>query len=124
MGKYAPTFMKKLFDDSVLSEKFLLQWNDKTIRLDKDCSLYDKKAEKKYRDLLEEFINWLKTAEVESGGTDSDEKKEDNKEIEEEEAADDAPKEETAAQKKQKEMIEKERTAQAAALEKHRAKAL
>ena len=50
LSKYAPTFMKKLVDESIISEKFLLQWNDKTIRLDKDGSLYDKKAEKKFRD--------------------------------------------------------------------------
>ena len=60
MGKYAPTFMKKMVDESILSEKFLLEWFDKTIRLDKDSQLYDKKAEKKFRDLIEKFIEWLK----------------------------------------------------------------
>ena len=116
--------MKKLLDESIISEKFLLEWYDKTTRLDKDGALYDKKAEKKFRDLLEDFFNWLQNAEVESGGEESDEKIEDTNKEEEAEDEADLPKEETAAQKKQKEMIEKERLAQAAALEKHRAKAL
>lgn len=38
--------MKKLVDDNIINEKFLLQWYDKEIRLDKDSLLYDKKAEK------------------------------------------------------------------------------
>lgn len=46
LDKYAPTFMKKLVDDNIINEKFLLQWYDKEIRLDKDSLLYDKKAEK------------------------------------------------------------------------------
>ena len=117
--------MKKLIEESVISEKFLHEWDDKTIRLDKDSSMYDKRAEKKFRDLLQDCITWFKTVEMEVGGEDSDDKNEDKEEAaEEEEAADeDAPKQETAGQKKQKEMIEKERLAQAAALEKHRAKA-
>ena len=116
--------MKKLLDESIISEKFLLEWYDTTTRLDKDGALYDKKAEKKFRDLLEDFFNWLQNAEVESGCEESDEKIEDTNKEEEAEDEADLPKEETAAQKKQKEMIEKERLAQAAALEKHRAKAL
>ena len=53
MSKYAPTFMKKLVDEDVLSEKFLLKWFDKKVKLDKDSLLYDKKAEKKYKELIE-----------------------------------------------------------------------
>jgi hypothetical protein len=60
MAKYAPTFMKTLVDENVIREKFLLEWFDKTIRLDKKSGLYDKKAEKKFRDLIEKFIEWLK----------------------------------------------------------------
>jgi len=52
--------MKKLVDESILSEKFLLQWYEKEIRLDQECRIYDKKAEKKFRDLIEDFIEWLK----------------------------------------------------------------
>jgi len=62
LSKFAPTFMKKLVDESVLGEKFLIQWFDKEIRLDTESKTYDKKAEKKFRDLITPFIEWLKTA--------------------------------------------------------------
>ena len=52
--------MKKLVDDNLLTDKFLIDWFDKNIRLDKDSLLYDKKAEKQFRDMIEAFINWLK----------------------------------------------------------------
>jgi|688.fasta_scaffold1357675_1 hypothetical protein len=60
LGKYAQTFMKKLVDEKILSEKFVIDWFDKSIRLDKSSSLYDKKAEKKFRDLIEKFVEWMK----------------------------------------------------------------
>ena len=60
LSKYAPTFMKKLIDENILKDKFVLEWADKTHRLDKESLLYDKKAEKHYRDLLEQFLEWLK----------------------------------------------------------------
>jgi len=59
MAKFAETFLKKMVEENIMSEKFLIDWSDKTIRLDKDSSLYDKKAEKKLRDLTENFITWL-----------------------------------------------------------------
>ena len=65
--------MKKLVDEKVLTSKFIVDWNDKNVRLDKDSGLYDKKAEKKFRDLLEAFVNWLKNAEEESGSEQSSE---------------------------------------------------
>ena len=101
--------MKKLVDESFVSEKFLIEWYDKTIRLDKDSGLYDKKAEKKFRDLIEKFMEWLKTAESSSGSSGSDSEEEKKEEEEESQAVPQkkAPVEETAAQKKQKEMIEK-----------------
>jgi hypothetical protein len=52
--------MKKLVDANILSEKFIIDWSEKEIRLDKDSQLYDKKAEKQFRDLVEEFVEWLK----------------------------------------------------------------
>lgn len=60
LTKYAPTFMKKLVDENIMSEKFLLEWYDKEIRLDKDSLLYDKKAEKQFREMIEQFVEWLK----------------------------------------------------------------
>jgi len=119
MGKFAETFMKKLVDESVVSEKFLIDWYDKTIRLDKDSGLYDKKAEKKFRDLIEKFMEWLKTAESSSGsssGSDSEEEKKGEEKEAQSVPEKKAPVEETAAQKKQKEMIEKQKKAQAEAM--------
>lgn len=60
LNKYAPTFMKKLVDDNILTDKFLIEWYDKVTRLDKDSLLYDKKAEKHFRDMNEQFMEWLK----------------------------------------------------------------
>ncbi len=58
--KYGPTFMKKMVDQNILSKQFILQWFDKETRLDKDCTLYDKPAEKKFRELIEDFVKWLR----------------------------------------------------------------
>lgn len=60
LNKFAPTFMKNLVDENIIAEKFLLQWYDKEIRLDKNSYLYDKKAEKTFRELIEKYIEWLK----------------------------------------------------------------
>jgi len=73
MGKYAQTFMKKMVDENILSEKFLIDWADKTTRLDKDSALYDKKAEKKFRENNEKFMEWLKKTEyVEASGDEAE----------------------------------------------------
>lgn len=76
LDKYAQTFMKKLVDENILSEKFLIDWFEKVIRLDKDSKIYDKKAEKKFRDLIEKFVEWLKTASSDSGESSSEEEEE------------------------------------------------
>lgn len=46
--------------------------------MDKNARTRDKKAEKKFRDLIEKFIEWLKNASSDSGDSSSDE--EENKE--------------------------------------------
>lgn len=47
---YAPTFMKFLYDEQeIFAKDFLIAWFDKTIKLDKACILYDRKAEKAFR---------------------------------------------------------------------------
>lgn len=65
LSRFAPTFLKKLLDNNTIGEKYIQEWFDKTIRLDKDSMLYDKKAEKKFRDLVTDFVEWMKTAEIE-----------------------------------------------------------
>jgi hypothetical protein len=59
MQKFAPTFMKLLYDQEVFSEEFMIKWFNRKLKLDKNCALYDRKAEKQYRTLIEGFINWL-----------------------------------------------------------------
>jgi hypothetical protein len=49
MDKFAPTFMKVLYDQNIFSEDFLLKWYKKKKKMDKACGLYDRKAEKKFR---------------------------------------------------------------------------
>jgi len=110
MSKFAATFMKKLVDENIMSEKFLIDWFDKTIKLDKDSGLYDKKSERKFRELIEAFIEWMKNAESGSDSDSSssdDEKKakapnDDEGEEEEKDAGQD-----TEAAKKHREMVKK-----------------
>jgi hypothetical protein len=68
--------MKTLVDQNVLNEKFIIEWFDKTSRLDKESATYDKKAEKKFRDLIEKFVDWLKNADSESDSNSSSDNEE------------------------------------------------
>lgn len=116
--------MKKLVDENILSEKFLIDWFDKTLRLDKESGLYDKKSERKFRELIEPFVEWMRNAESgsESDSSSSDENKktqetkqdQDDAEEEEKDSAD-----QSEQAKKQKEMMQKQKDAQAAAFAKH-----
>ena len=67
LGRFGPTFMKKMLDNNTISEKFILDWYNKEISLDKDSMLRDKNAEKKFRNLIADFFEWLATAETELG---------------------------------------------------------
>jgi hypothetical protein len=58
--KYLATFLNLLYEQSVFSDKFLIGWHSNTIKSDKKCALYDRKAEKVFRPLMNEFIEWLK----------------------------------------------------------------
>jgi len=121
LDKFGPTFMKKLVDENLIGEKFLLSWYDKEIRLDKNSFLYDKKAEKSFREIIEKYVEWLKDQSSGSSGSSSSDDEEENKEAEKPESAEEEQeteaKVETEAQKKQRELIEKQRKAQAAAFE-------
>lgn len=59
MGKYAPNFMKLLYDQEFYDEEFIIKWFERKAKLDKTCALYDRKAEKMFRGLIEQFVNWL-----------------------------------------------------------------
>ena len=51
--------MKLMYDEEVFSEEFLVKWFNKKKRLDKNCAIYDRSAEKTFRGLIEKFIDWL-----------------------------------------------------------------
>ena len=60
MSKFASTFMKMLVcDQEVFAEEFIIKWFNRKAKLDKACVLYDRKAEKAFRGLIEAFVNWL-----------------------------------------------------------------
>ena len=72
--KYAGTCLYKLWEHRVLSDKFIIDWADKNIRLDKESGLYDKKAEKKFRDETEKCVNYLRSLEFMEETDEEDEK--------------------------------------------------
>jgi uncharacterized membrane protein YukC len=98
--------MKKLVDEKVLRADFLISWYDKTERLDKESMMYDKKAERKFRELNEAFFEWLRK-ETEASGDDDSESEEENKQVEEVKATEEEkkPKQDTEKEKKQREII-------------------
>ena len=59
MGVYSATFMKLLYDQEVFEEEFIIKWFNKKLKLDKNCSLYDRKAERQFRKNISEFVKWL-----------------------------------------------------------------
>jgi len=63
MQKFAAVLCKKLYDNSVLEDSFFTSWHAKQMKMDRDCILFDRKAETTMRKLLAEFIGWLTSAE-------------------------------------------------------------
>jgi len=86
-----------------------ITWHNRTGKLDKDCALYDRKAEKTMRPLLDEFVGWLSSGEYddeeaygeEEGETEAADGEEEKKELVE-----------TEDQKKQRMLIEAQKRAQ------------
>ena len=60
--KFAPAFCQKVYNNSFLEDQLFITWYNKTEKLDKDCILYDRKAEKTMRTSLAEFVAWLQSA--------------------------------------------------------------
>ena len=119
MGRFGPTCMKKMIDNNTISEKFILDWYNKEISLDKDSMLRDKNAEKKFRNLIADFFEWLATAENELGESmspsvvDADAEDDDEDQIKDK----GGKPAETEKQRKMREVIEKQRKQQEALLE-------
>lgn len=88
----------------------MLRWNDRKVKLDRACALNDRKSEKKFKELIAKFIEWLATAEE-----DEDEEEEDEEEEEEVKAAVvEKPKVSTESEgiRKQRELIAKQKAEQ------------
>ena len=51
--------MKLVYEQEVFNEDFILKWYNKKSKLDKHSALKDKKAEKKFKELIEQFVIWL-----------------------------------------------------------------
>lgn len=49
-GVYAGTFCKVLYDNEVFDEKFFINWFNRKIKLDKKSAMYDRKAEKAFKE--------------------------------------------------------------------------
>lgn len=106
MDKFAPTFMKLMYDEEVFSDEFLIKWYNRKSKLDKHCAMYDRDAEKAFRGLIAKFIEWLQQAdenEEEDGEDDEEEDEEaagEKPEKTEKVQKTAAPKNETVAMKK------------------------
>jgi len=85
--------------------------------MDRDCILFDRKAETTMRKLLAEFIGWLTSAEYdeEEAYGEEEETKDSGAAADQEEST------ETDAQKAQRELIERQKAAQAEQMEKAKA---
>lgn len=79
--------------------------------------LYDKKAEKKFRDLLTDLVEWMKTAETEQGDTSILQKATDEEDDDDDQIEEKGTNKETEAQRKQRIAIEKQAKAQQEKLE-------
>lgn len=113
LQKEACSIMQYLVGQKYFVKEFLLQWNVKKQKLDKKCVLYDRKAEKKFKGVVEKFMEWLEDMDSDSSSDSSSDGEDGNEESKQ------APKkEETEEQKKKRaydEMIKKQQEEQARA---------
>uniref|UniRef100_A0A7S3KVB2 W2 domain-containing protein n=1 Tax=Euplotes crassus TaxID=5936 RepID=A0A7S3KVB2_EUPCR len=105
-------FCKVAYDSNIISEEVFLAWADKKFKTDKKSSVYDKKAEKKFRKAAQKFLTWLQEAE-EDEGEESEEEEEENEELTEEQKK----------AKKMEQLIKEEKLKQEQALAESKAKA-
>lgn len=100
LQKEAASLMQYLVMNKFFAKDFLLQWNAKKLKMDKSSILYDRKAEKKMKGLLESFMGWLEDLDSDSSSSEesSDEGEEEKKE--------EVKKEETEEEKRKREQAE------------------
>ena len=118
--KYASTCMYNLWQADVLSEKFILDFAKREIKLDKDSELRDKKAEKKFTEAIQDFTDFLQNTEAEEYEYDIVDEKEEEEETKMEDAAKlDADKQKSLEERKlkQEELAAKAKAQQQAAID-------
>lgn len=61
--KYVPTILHTLYDQDLLSEKFLIEWDGNSFLMHmKADARFNLENDKKFREAAKDMINWLKTA--------------------------------------------------------------
>eukprot|EP00350_Pseudokeronopsis_sp_OXSARD2_P001664 CAMPEP_0170540668 /NCGR_PEP_ID=MMETSP0211-20121228/635_1 /TAXON_ID=311385 /ORGANISM="Pseudokeronopsis sp., Strain OXSARD2" /LENGTH=196 /DNA_ID=CAMNT_0010843165 /DNA_START=734 /DNA_END=1322 /DNA_ORIENTATION=+ len=108
--KFAPTFLKKLYEQEILEDDLLIKWHKRKRKLDQDCQLYDREAQKVFRELISSFIEWLESAEDE--GEEEGEEEEEEAGEKQEEQKNEVSKAKEEAMRKQKELIQKQKDQQ------------
>lgn len=74
--KLAGTFCKVLYDRKVFTDEFLNDWHAGNIKLDKKNKLYDRKADKAFKEEVASFIEWLQYGEEDDGEEETEEPEE------------------------------------------------
>jgi len=64
--KFASSFCKKLYDNSMFEDEFFIKWHSRKLRLDKGCVLYDRPAESAMRPLISEFVVWIQNTDYDA----------------------------------------------------------
>ena len=101
---YTATLCKKLYDNSIIEDQFFIGWHGRKIKLDRHTKLQDMGAGKTMRGLIQEFVDWLQSAEYdeEDYGDEQPAEQEETKQPE---------KVETDAERQQRELIEAQKKA-------------
>lgn len=72
--------MKHLYEEDIYTDEFLIKWYNRKKKLDRECALNDRKAEKQFKELIAKFIEWLETAEEDEDEEEDDDEEEAKKE--------------------------------------------
>jgi len=108
LTKVGPTFMNKMYDDEVFSGEMLLKWHESNKSLDRHSPLHDRKAEKAFKELCVDFIEYVKRSEEAEYDPEADYGEEEGEEDAQAKPAEEEAQEETpeqAAARKQKELV-------------------
>jgi len=60
-SKFVPTILKYLYDEDLLSEEFLLKWDDDHIDGIKEHFLFSQERNKEFKIMSQPILEWLKS---------------------------------------------------------------